>query len=160
MATLRSLVPAALVAVLSIGAAPLTAFADTGNDAGRSERLVEEKGHEHRKLQFPMKAEQFRKILERRITHARTRLDKALDARNVPEVVRAQVRKDFESGATAVRTLAGKAEADGVVTKEEAKQVRELAQSLKQQAKQKYGMGHGKRAEHRPRAEGRAHAQR
>jgi hypothetical protein len=167
MATLRSLVPAALVAVLSLGVAPLTAFADTGRDAARTERLVEKKGHEHHKMQFPIEAEQFRKMLDKRITRARARLEKALDARKVPDVVRAQVRKDFESGASAVRALADKAAADGVVTKEEAQQVRELAKSLKQQAKQKYGMGHvkGARAEHRgadhrARAEHRARGQR
>jgi hypothetical protein len=152
MASLRALVPAALVLAFSIGALPLTASADTGRDAASAGKLVGEKGHGKHAKHFPMKAEQFKKVLDKRIEHARARLDKVLDDRKVPDAIKTQVRKDFADGAAAVRALADKAEADGVVTKEEAKQVRELAQQLKRQAKDKYGMGHGKKAQRDHRA--------
>jgi hypothetical protein len=93
---------------------------------------------------FPMPAESFNKLIEKRLTKAREHLVKALDSRNLPEATKVQAKKDFDDGAAAVRALSAKVRADGTVTKEEAKQVRALSKDLKQKARAKYGIGKDK----------------
>ena len=134
--------PVAVAIALTIGAAPLTAFAqdkaDTAKDAGEH--------HKKHEQHFPMKAEHFEKMVERRIEKSRAHLDKMIVDNRVPEALAKEMRKDFEDGAVAVRTLAKRAEDDGTVTKEEAKEVHELAKTLRKNAAAKYGLGrHAKR---------------
>ena len=129
-------------------ALPATALADDGKTptaehpadakkpADKAHRKA--KGHEQ---DFPMKAAQFKDLVEKRIAHAREHLDKVLDAHKVPEAARAQIKKDFDAGAAAIRAAADKVAADGEVTKEEAKDVRDLAKDLKKKAREKYGLG-------------------
>ena len=92
---------------------------------------------------FPMKAEQFKKVVEKKIARAHEKLEKALEAHNVPDATRVQIEKDFDAGAAQIRTAANRAAADGQVTKEEAKQVKDLAKDLRKQAHEKYGIGKG-----------------
>lgn len=139
---IRSIVrPAAVAIALVIGAAPLTAFAqdnaDTAKDAGE---------HKHHEKHFPMKAEHFEKIVEHRIEKGRAHLEKVIVDCKVPDALATQMRKDFEDGAVAIRNLAKTAEADGTVTKDEAKEVHELAKTLRKNAEAKYGLGHAHNA--------------
>src|SRR5262245_37967270 len=148
MIRIRSMFRAASLAVALV-ALPAAAFADDAPTQSPGQPTAAKtkadkahkkgkKGHEH---DFPMKAEQFKKLVEERIAHARERLDKALDAHDVPEATRAQIKKDFDAGAAAIRAAADKVASDGQVTKEEAKDVKDLAKDLKQKAREKYGLG-------------------
>ena len=135
MFSIRSIVrPAAVALAFALVAAPVAAHAE-GKD--RSAEVKKER-------KFPMPAESFNKLIEKRISKAREHLVKALDKRNVPAAKKAQATKDFDDGAAAVRALSAKVQADGKVTKEEAKQVRGLAKDLKQKAREKYGVSKGK----------------
>lgn len=144
MLSIRTIVRSVTVALaLTLVAAPLTAHAE-----GRAQNTHRKDGKggkagKHEK-HFPMKADEFKDMVEKRIAHGRDRLDKMLKERNVPDAVKTQVKKDYEDGATAVRALAAKVQADGTVTKEEAKQVRVLSKELKQKAREKYNLGKGK----------------
>jgi hypothetical protein len=134
MKSIRSIVrPVAVSLVLALSAAPLTAFA--GDKAPVAETKKEKR--------FPMTAESFNKHIEKRISHMRERLTQMLAAHKVPEATQAQIKKDFEDGAAAVRAAATRAGADGTVTMEEAKDVRGLAKDLKRKARAKYMPGKG-----------------
>jgi hypothetical protein len=88
---------------------------------------------------FPMPAPQFKEKVEQRLERIENRLERALAKRALPPGIERQIRADFAQGAGAIRAAANKAGADGTVTKQEAKQVRELARDLRDQAKEKYG---------------------
>lgn len=129
--------PVAAAVALTLGVVPV-ALAEGGRDEGRGGLVEEGMRGEH---QFPMKPADFMKRVEKRIGKTLARLEKMLDKREVPEVVQTQIKKDFEAGAVLIRAKASKAGADGTVTKDEAREVRELAQELKEKAKEKYGHG-------------------
>ena len=132
MKSIRSIVrPVAVALAFALCAAPLTAF------AGDRAPVVEAKAEKR----FPMKAESFNKRIEKRIAHMREQLTRALAAHKVPEATQAQIKKDFEDGATAVRAAASRAGADGTVTQAEAKEVRDLAKDMKRKAREKYAPG-------------------
>ncbi|MEO7330094.1 MAG: hypothetical protein ABI193_16080 [Minicystis sp.] len=84
------------------------------------------------KLTFPMKGDEFRKHVETRIEHVKARVEKALDKHNVPAAARTEVKQAVEGAAKEVRGAAQKAAADGVVTQDEAKQVRDLAKQMRE----------------------------
>jgi hypothetical protein len=133
--------PAAIAIALTIGASSLTAFADDGGKADAAR--IREDGSEHAKHEkhFPMEAARFDKMVEHRIEHARAHLEKTIADRKVSDAVAKEMRTDFETGVVAVRAVVTRVEADGTVTKEEAKEVRDLAKELRQQAAAKYGTG-------------------
>lgn len=132
MLSIRTIIRPVIAALaLSVFAAPMVAHAE-GKD--RSAEVKKERP------KFPMPAESFNKHIEKRLAKAREHLVKALDKHNVPEATKAQVKKDFDAGAAAVRSLSAKVAADGTVTKEEAKEVRVLAKDLKEKARTKAGL--------------------
>ena len=129
MKSIRSIVrPVAVALAFALCAAPVTAFAGDRAPAAEAKQA----------RRFPMQAESFNKLIEKRIAHMRERLTQMLAAHKVPEAKQAQIKKDFEDGAAAIRAAAARAGADGSVTKEEAKEVRGLAKDLKQKAREKY----------------------
>lgn len=136
---------------LSIAALPAVAFADDNKAPTAKSESGEASPHhgkgkknkDHSDKKFPIKADAFKQLVEQRIAKAREHLDKALDKHQVPDAMRAQIKKDFDAGATAVRAAASRVSADGEVTKTEAKEVRDLAKDLKQKAREKYGLGRG-----------------
>ena len=147
---IRKLVrPVALALAFAAMAAPITARADDG-DADRDEPAE----HGHHARRFPMKADPFAKMVERRIEHARRRMEQVIVKRKMPVDTAAALRKDFEAGVAAVQELARGATADGVVSREEAAKLRDLARELREKASEKYGIpAHpehgGKRHQHR-----------
>jgi hypothetical protein len=141
----------ALALGLAFAAAPISAFAEEKPQAAKEHR--EPRGDRADKAKrFPMKADVFRDIVEKRINKAREKLDRVLDKRDLPPGIEAQIKKDFDAGVVKVRAAADKAAADGTVTKEEARAVRDLAQELRREAREKYlgkGKGREKNAERR-----------
>lgn len=166
MSSIRTFVRSVALALsFAVAAAPAVAFAeDSGRPAPAEGKKDGERGKHHGKRgergerkgrgqgerpQLPMDAKKFQELVEKRIAKAREHLEGAMDRHSVPEPIRAQVRKEFEAGAAAIREAAKSAGADGTVTKDEAKEVRELSRDLKQQAREKFrgaGKGRGKRA--------------
>ena len=145
---------AAAALALALTAAPLTALADEPAAGARDHR----KGHEDRAAQFPMTAEAFGQLVERRIVKARGHLDRVLAGKPLPAPVLDAVRRDFELGAEKVRDAAKKAEKNGQVTKEEARVVREVAREVVSQGRAKYGLGKPDHAKgRRAQAHGKGH---
>ena len=139
MFSIRSLVvPAVTALALSIGVVP-AALAQ-----GKDKKALVQEGRAKGEHAFPMSAAEFMQHVEKRIDRVRTHIEKRLDKRSVPKAKREEIKKDFEAGATQIRAAATKAGADGTVTKEEAKDVRELAKDLKAKAREKFGHGKGK----------------
>jgi tellurite resistance protein len=143
MSIIRSLArPVALSLALAIGAVPLTAFAQDPATPAQHQGKGKGKGrHEKgdRDAHFPMKAEAFKQHVEKRIGRALAKVNAMIEKKKVPEIIAGSIRKDADAAATQVRAAAAKAAADGTVTKEEAKVVRDLANQLKKEARAKYG---------------------
>jgi len=87
---------------------------------------------------FPMAGDEFTGRIDNRLKRIGTRMVKRLERANIPEKVKAQIRADYKKGAARVRKAAHQAAADGTVTREEARHVRQLARKAKQQMKQKW----------------------
>ena len=147
MSHLRSFFrPLAVALSLTFVAAPLTALAASKSEVAAGHKAEAKDGKKH----FPMAAAQFEKHMDKRIEKAREKLEKRMGKRNVPETKRAEMRKRFEESASALRAAAKRAGADGQVTVEEAKEVRERARELR-------GKGKDKAREHkRDKREGKA----
>jgi uncharacterized protein YjbJ (UPF0337 family) len=141
---------AALIAAATF-AVPMTSFAETKPAA------VEhvEHGHKHHgegdKAQFPMKADEFRSMVEKRIEKIKARVEKGMEEHKLPAVQRAVITRAVDDAAKQVRGAVDKAAADGTVTKEEAKQVRELAEQLRTKVRGELGGAHAKAGKAHPR---------
>ncbi len=83
------------------------------------------------KAQYPMKADEFRAMVEKRIEKVKARVEKGMEEHKLPAAQRAVITKAVDDAAKQVRGAVDKAATDGTVTKEEAKQVRELAEQLR-----------------------------
>jgi hypothetical protein len=127
-----------LVAAIVLAAAPSFADDPRGADAGeqgdKSDPLVNN--------QFPMPADKFQKLVDQRIERALHQLDQFMQRREVPKAKRAEVRKAADAAAARVRAAAARVTADGHVTKEEAKEVRDLARAEVSNLRHRYGRGH------------------
>ncbi|EYF04717.1 hypothetical protein [Chondromyces apiculatus] len=98
-------------------------------------------------IQPPMTAKAFQEKVEARIRETRANVEVAMEKHAVPAPVRAQVRKDMEAGAAAVREALKQVAADGQVSRDEAKKVRELTRDMRQSSREKLRPAtHGKRA--------------
>ena len=141
MKSIRTIVrPVVAALVFAIAAAPMTAFAGSKDNAAETKK----------RPSFPMTAESFNKHIEMRITKMRARLEKGMTDHKVPAATQAQVKKDFEAGAAALRAAAAKVSADGSVTKDEAKQVKVAAKDLKKKVRAHMpskGKGKGKKGQ-------------
>jgi hypothetical protein len=114
---------ASSVLALSLLAAPVTAFAGEKNADGNKAKVHQEK-------KGPMTAEKFNEVVEKRIAKVTERVDHRLAKAKIDDAKRAEVKKDLENGVKEIREAAKKAEADGVVTREEAKDVHAAARRM------------------------------
>ena len=131
--------PLVAFTVVSLVAVPVAlAQGHRGKDRGD---LVEQGKRDER---FPMSAKEFSEDVEKRIRKTFDRISAKLDEHKVPAAKREEIKKAMEAGATKIRAAAAKVGADGTVTKEEAKEVRDLAKDLKKQAHMKHGKAKGK----------------
>lgn len=101
-------------ALATIALAAVPAFAGQKDDAG----------------QFPMAAAQFRQKVEARQQKMRERFEAAIAEKKIPAEKVAEVRAKMAENQAKVKAEVDKVCADGTVTVDEAKQVRQLAKSL------------------------------
>lgn len=139
-----SLVKAALVSLGIASLAPAYALADSASSAGTAVA-------EQREAKFPMEGATFKQRVEARFQHFKTRVERALDRRDVPEDKQKEIMKDVEAAHAKVTAAAENAAKDGTVTKEEAKEVRAVAKAARAELKEKYGIGKG---EHKAKGKG------
>ena len=138
---------AALIAAATF-AVPMTSFAET-------KPAPVEHGHKHHgdgdKAQYPMKADEFRSMVEKRIEKIKARVEKGMEEHKLPAAQRVVVTKAVDDAAKQVRGAVDKAAADGTVTREEAKQVRDLAEQLRAKVRGELGGAHAKAGKAHPR---------
>ena len=137
---------AALVAAATF-AVPMTSFADEKPASAPTEARHEHGGAHHGskdKAQFPMKADEFRVMVEKKIEKIKARVEKGMDQHKVSAAQRTVIAKAVDDAAKQVRGAVDKASADGTVTKEEAKQGRELAEQLRTKIRGELGGKHAK----------------
>ena len=156
MSSLRAFVrPLAVALSLAFAAAPASALADParpapaeakggkaeGKDHGKQHRKDRGEGAREGHRRFPIDARKFQDRIGKRIVKSREHLERALTNPKVSDAVKAKIRKDFEASAAEVEAAAKRAGADGSVTKEEAKQVRDVAKALRQKVREGHGRG-------------------
>ncbi len=127
-----------LALVFAAALVPATALAD--GPEGRH-------GGKDGKAAFPMNGPEFMAKVDARIQKTRAKVSEHVAKKHLPEAVQKKVMAEVDAGAAKVRAAATKAAADGTVTKDEAKQVRELAHTVKKELRAKAGLpekGHGK----------------
>jgi hypothetical protein len=112
----------ALIAVSSL-VLPLTAAAETKAPAGH---------HNHRSADaFPMKAEVFKKLVDAKIDKMKGHFDHGLGKRSLSAEQKSEIEKSMDAAMKELHTAVNKVGSDGVVTKDEAKQVKELSDQLR-----------------------------
>ena len=151
MSSIRTFVrPLAVALTFAFAVAPASAFAEGGRPVPTEAKEGKGHGKKHGKHEgkkdgahrkFPIEAAKFQQGVDKRISKARERLESVMTKRNAPDALKVQIRKEFEAGVVYVQAAAKRVGADGTVTKEEAKEVRDLAKSLKQKAREKLGGG-------------------
>jgi hypothetical protein len=108
---------------------------------GSGVALAGEKG-DHPKLNFPVAAAEYQAHVEARLEKKRARMEEHLTKKSVPADKAAEIRTRFNEGAAKVKAQVAQAVADGTVTKEEAKAVRQAGKGM--HGGKHHGKGHKK----------------
>ncbi|MBI4701815.1 MAG: hypothetical protein HY744_11770 [Deltaproteobacteria bacterium] len=126
--------------VLALGIVPAAAWAQPAPD-GSAQPAPGDRAPDGRSKarRFPMDGKLFLERVETRLAKAQARLEQALERRKVPPKMKQEIEADFAKGAAAIRKAAQHAAADGTVTREEAREVRELVREIRHKAREKYG---------------------
>lgn len=138
MKSIRSLV---FPVVLSLGLGCLVASPALAQaDQKPAQELREGKA----KPNFPMKAEDFKKMVNERLAKMQARFDQVLSKKNPPAEKKEQMKKAFEAGVAKIKAAVDKAAADNTVTQEEAKEVRKVVKEQRKELRAHHGKGKGK----------------
>jgi hypothetical protein len=101
---------------------PLSAMAETKAPAG----------HRHKDdSAYPMKAESFKKMVDSRIDRLKGHMDHSLEKRSLSSEQKSEIEKSFEGALKDLHSAVDKVSADGVVTRDEAKHIKELSEQLR-----------------------------
>ncbi len=117
---------AALAATLSLTLVAATASAE-GAQAPSSHARIADGGAHGKK--FPMAGAEFKQKVDQRIVTARQKLETRIAS--LPADKQKEIRDKFNAGVQVVNAEVARAVADNVVTKDEAKKVRETARALR-----------------------------
>ena len=101
-------------------------------------------GKGHAKQSFPMPAADFKAKVDAKNAKAKQHME--TQASKLPADQAKELRAKFDAGTTQINAEVAKATADGTVTADEAKKVREVAKTVHPHAKGGHGKGKGKRA--------------
>jgi hypothetical protein len=86
--------------------------------------------HEGGEKKFPIAAAEFKAHVDARLAKARARMDAHIAKDKIPADKANEIRARFDAGVVKVQAEVAKATADGVVTKDEAKAVREASRAM------------------------------
>jgi hypothetical protein len=109
---------------------PLSAMAETKAPAARHAHA------HHEESAFPMKAEAFKKLVDLKIEHMKTHMDRGLSKRSLSHGQKADLDKSMEGALKDLHAAVEKVGADGVVTKDEAKQIKDLSDHLRSKVRE------------------------
>jgi archaellum component FlaC len=121
LATIASALIAASALVFSS-----SAMAETKAPAGHHAH-----GHAHAESAFPMKAEAFKKLVDLKLERMKTHMDRGLEKRSLSHAQKSELDKSMEGAIKDLHAAVEKVGADGVVTKDEAKQIKDLSEQLR-----------------------------
>lgn len=93
--------------------------------------MAETKSHAQKDSAFPMKAEVFKKIVDGKIEKMKGHFEKGVAKRSLSHGQKADMDKSLDGALKELHAAVDKVSADGVVTKDEAKQVKELSEHLR-----------------------------
>jgi hypothetical protein len=141
MKTLANLASALVLAGAAM-TVPLSAMA--------GETSATEAAHHHPlHVGFPLKADVFRKMVDKRVAGFRVVVEKEMGRANLPAEKRVEVRKGIDVAALEIKKEVDKVAADGLVTKEEAKELKEMAGKLRQKIEKEIPRDkHARRVKH------------
>ena len=86
---------------------------------------------------FPMKADDFRKLMDKRIDHVRATIDKKLDRHGVTSERKKAIHRIFDEASRDLRAEIDRAAADGTVTQAEADKVKTLTTGLRARVRER-----------------------
>jgi archaellum component FlaC len=101
---------------------PLSAMAETKAPEGHR------KGHEST---YPMKADAFKKLVDGRIDRLKGHLEQGLEKRSLSSEQKAEIEKSMDGALKDLHSAVSKVSSDGTVTRDEAKQIKELSEQLR-----------------------------
>lgn len=120
MKTLARLASALIAA--SAFVLPASAMAENKAPAGH---------HAQKESAFPMKADLFKKMVETKIDKMKGHFDKGVSKRSLSHEQKAEIAKSLEGALKDLHMAVDKVSSDGVVTKDEAKQIKDLSEQLR-----------------------------
>ena len=101
---------------------PFTAQAETRAPQGH---------HNHHESAYPMKADAFKKMVDGRADHLKGHLEQGLSKRSLSPEQKSAIEKAMDSAVKELHAAVEKVSADGVVTRDEAKQIKVLSDQLR-----------------------------
>jgi archaellum component FlaC len=121
MKTLAHLASALLAAATFV--LPLSAMAETKAPAA----------HHHAKKEsvFPMKADTFKKLVDGNIEKMKGHFERGAKKRSLSHEQKAEIDKSLDSALKDLHAAVDKVSSDGVVTKDESKQIKDLTEQLR-----------------------------
>lgn len=125
MKTLAHLASALIAA--SAFVIPASAMAETKSPAGH---------HAKHEGAFPMKADLFKKLVDGKIDKMKGHFDRGVAKRSLSHEQKAEIDKTLEGALKELHSAVDKVSSDGVVTKDEAKQVKELSEHLRSKVRE------------------------
>ena len=120
MSTLARIASALIAA--SVFVFPLSAMAETRTPVGH---------HGHHESAFPMKAESYKKLVESQVEHLKGHLEQGLSRRSLSPEQKATIEKSMDGAVKQLHAAVDKVSADGMVTRDEAKQIKGLSDQLR-----------------------------
>jgi hypothetical protein len=89
-------------------------------------------GHKNRhESAFPMKAETFKKLVDGRVDRLKGHFAQGLEKRSLTPDQKSEIEKSMDGTIKELHAAVEKVTADGVVTRDEAKQVKDLSEQLR-----------------------------
>ncbi len=111
----------ALIAVTAF-VLPASAMAETKAPAGH---------HAKHESVFPMKADTFKKLVDGNIEKMKGHFERGAKKRSLSHEQKAEIDKSLDSALKDLHSAVDKVSSDGVVTKDESKQIKDLTEHLK-----------------------------
>jgi hypothetical protein len=89
-------------------------------------------GHHHsHESAYPMKAETYKKMIDGRVDRLKGHLEKGLEKRSLTAEQKSEIEKAMDGALKELHAAVDKVSADGVVTRDEAKQIKDLSDQLR-----------------------------
>jgi uncharacterized protein YajQ (UPF0234 family) len=114
-----------------IASALITASALTFSFSAAAETKAPPAAHHAQESAYPMKAETFKKLVDGRLDRLKAHLEQGLAKRSLSSEQKAEIEKAMDGAVKELHSAVDKVGADGTVSREEAKQIKALSETLR-----------------------------